>query len=65
MLNISVWSETQAFEETSMSDLKHETYVPLIVVLIFILTVVFEFFTIVCRWMKNDRATNPSIQENV
>ena len=65
MWNMSVWSETQAFEETSMSDLKHETYLPLIVVAIFILAVVLDIFTVVCRWMKNNRATNPSNQEKV
>ena len=50
-----------------MSDLKHGSYVPMVIVIlifIFILAIVLEFFYIFFRWLKNNRATNPLCQEN-
>ena len=41
-----------------MSDLKNYTYVPILIVLIFILAIAFEFCTAFVRWLKNNRAAN-------
>ena len=50
-----------------MSDLKHGSYVPMVIIIlifIFILAIVFEFFYVFFRWLKNNRSTNPYYQED-
>ena len=62
---ISLIRNSGARETRPMLELKYAIYVPVTIVLIFILAIIYEVFTVLCRWLKTNRASSPTNQENV